>query len=266
MTKFDKVLDSGKATTSASGAQYDPAGAETLDILGILEWLPVEALRRVKQHYINGAKKRSKDNWRKGIPARVCLDKAARHLYQYIHGDRAEDHLSAVVFWMFTVLVWEETGRTDLLTSTASPLPGSWAWAKEQMAQGYHVSRRSGVNSHYRLRTEDGVLSYSYDGNEYDGKWIPIPESMLFRTNLEATDWYTLPYPEEKYSRGDWAWACRQMDQGKTVWCPRFDWIRFRREGNEYWYVCGDRNEKASPIWSAPGYEYEVADPCECKK
>lgn len=164
--EFDKVAGGGKVTTSATGAQWDPTGGKSLRIADMLSWLPVEALGRVTRHYQNGAKKYAKDNWRKGVSADVCLDKAFRHLYQYQQGDRSEDHLSAVVFWMFCLLVWEETDRTDLFVGITRPMTpeecptseciadrtcrhpfvadvapavGSWEWACRQMDAGKTV-------------------------------------------------------------------------------------------------------------------------------
>jgi hypothetical protein len=112
--QFDSVKDSGEREQFDTGAVRDTQeGKPRPDF--VLEWLPLEALERVARHYENGARKYSRDNWRKGIPASRCLASACRHLYQWQHGNRSEDHLSAIVFNVLCILTWEQTERIDLL-------------------------------------------------------------------------------------------------------------------------------------------------------
>lgn len=114
LSRYNAVKDSGAREQFDTGAVRDTQeGKPQPDF--VLEWLPLEAAERVARHYENGARKYDRDNWRKGIPASRCLASAFRHLYQYQHGDRSEDHLSAVVFNMLCILTWEQTGRTDML-------------------------------------------------------------------------------------------------------------------------------------------------------
>lgn len=54
------------------------------------------ALKRIAQHYENGAKKYEDRNWEKGMPLSRCLDSAMRHLQQLIAGMDDEDHAAAV--------------------------------------------------------------------------------------------------------------------------------------------------------------------------
>lgn len=110
---WKQVKDSGKRQSFDTGAIRDTEeGKIRLDLM--LKYLPMSALMRVTQHYVNGAKKYGDHNWRKGIPSSRCISSALRHLYQWFTGDRSEDHLSAVVFNVFCLLHWEETGRLDM--------------------------------------------------------------------------------------------------------------------------------------------------------
>lgn len=110
---FESVKDSGKRQSFDTGAIRDTEeGKIRLDLM--LKYLPMTALIRVTQHYVNGAKKYGDHNWQKGIPSSRCVSSALRHLYQWFTGDRSEDHLSAVVFNIFCILHWEETGSLDM--------------------------------------------------------------------------------------------------------------------------------------------------------
>lgn len=106
MTSDFLLKDSGKRQEFSTGAVRDTEDGK-INILDILEYLPVECLVRVAAWYKKGAEKYSKDNWKKGIPTRRFLSSACRHLYLYVAGHRDEDHLSAVVFNVLGV-IWNE--------------------------------------------------------------------------------------------------------------------------------------------------------------
>lgn len=65
-----------------------------------VDWtvIPWEELERVARHLMNGAKKYSKDNWKKGQPTERYKRSLARHFVSVMKGETNEDHLSAVVF------------------------------------------------------------------------------------------------------------------------------------------------------------------------
>lgn len=119
---FDSVKDSGHRESFMTGAVRDTQDGKPRPDR-VLFWLPIEALERVAIHYENGARKYDRDNWRKGIPASRCLASAFRHLFQWMMGNREEDHLSAVVFNVFCILTWEQLGRTDMLDVEAPDGP-----------------------------------------------------------------------------------------------------------------------------------------------
>lgn len=153
---YREVKDSGVREQFASGAVRDTQdGKQRPD--RVLYWLPLEALERVAKHYENGSHKYERDNWRKGIPASRCLASAFRHLFQWMMGDRGEDHLSAVVFNVFCIITWEQLGRADLLDAplSASPKDVEYTWVPKTRAgaptpvvectlnrRGFHPTRR----------------------------------------------------------------------------------------------------------------------------
>ena len=145
---YTDVKDSGVREQFATGAVRDTqVGKPRPD--RVLYCLPMEALERVATHYENGARKYDKDNWRKGIPASRCLASAFRHLFQWMMGDRGEDHLSAVVFNVFCIITWEQLGRTDLLDTLVLTSP------KDEQPTECWLSRR-GHNMTRRVpSTED---------------------------------------------------------------------------------------------------------------
>jgi len=107
--RYRKVQDSGKREQYGTGAVRDTDEGKPR-----YELIPVAALRRVAQHYANGARKYSDRNWEKGIPISRCYAGALRHLYAFQEGEADEDHLSAVVFNVLAIIHFYETGRTDL--------------------------------------------------------------------------------------------------------------------------------------------------------
>lgn len=65
---------------------------------GRFDLLPPVAIRRLAQLYERGAEKYGDRNWEKGQPLSWYLDSAARHLFDYLQGDRSEDHMIAVMW------------------------------------------------------------------------------------------------------------------------------------------------------------------------
>lgn len=89
--------DNGFVRDTEQG-KYDYA--RVMQIKG-LHLIPVEALERWAAHMVLGAEKYGEDNWRqaRGLVAKArFLRSLARHIIQYIQGDRTEDHAAAVCF------------------------------------------------------------------------------------------------------------------------------------------------------------------------
>ena len=106
MKKDFVIKDSGKRQGFSSGAVRDTKEGKIL-----WDLLPFEALKRVAQHYTNGAKKYTKNNWKLGIPTERFFSSALRHLIEYRLGETEEDHLSAVIFNILGIIFNEEKDK-----------------------------------------------------------------------------------------------------------------------------------------------------------
>lgn len=91
--EFDKVQSSGEEQAFTTGAVRDLQKGK-----GRWDLIPYKALQRLAVHFENGAARYAENNWRKGIPLKVYLNSAARHLYKLIEGLDDEDHASACLW------------------------------------------------------------------------------------------------------------------------------------------------------------------------
>lgn len=66
-------------------------------------------LRRLAETYAEGAQKYGDRNWEKGIPASNLLNHAIKHINQWLHGNRDEDHLAHAAWNLLAVCHFEET-------------------------------------------------------------------------------------------------------------------------------------------------------------
>ena len=80
--------DSGTRDEYATGAVRDGQTGK-----GRFDLIPFRPQQRIAQHYENGAKKYSPNNWRLGLPLYRYRDSAARHLMLAID-DEAAQHLA----------------------------------------------------------------------------------------------------------------------------------------------------------------------------
>lgn len=99
MTTFDKVQDSGQRREFSTGSVRDVRTGK-----GRFDLIPVDAIKRLAQHYENGAVKYGDRNWEKGQPLMSYLDSAIRHAYCAVAGETNEDHASAVSWNMFAFI------------------------------------------------------------------------------------------------------------------------------------------------------------------
>lgn len=95
--------DSGERRVFSTGSQRDVREGK-----GRYDLLPASCIRRLAQLYERGAKKYGDRNWEKGQPLSSTTDSMIRHAFQYLAGDKEEDHLSAVVFNAFALMFTEE--------------------------------------------------------------------------------------------------------------------------------------------------------------
>jgi type I restriction-modification system DNA methylase subunit len=96
--KFE-TKDSGKREQFTTGMERDTNDNKPrYDLI----WLP--GIRRVAELMARGAKKYTARNWEKASTEEELnrfKESALRHMYQYLEGDRSEDHMAAVVFNLF---------------------------------------------------------------------------------------------------------------------------------------------------------------------
>ncbi len=111
--------DSGEREEWETGSRRDSrAGRGRFDLLS-----PV-ALRRLAQLYERGAVKYGDRNWEKGQPLSRYLDSAIRHLFTYLEGDRAEDHITAAAWNCMAFVHTEERIKNGQLPGALMDLDG----------------------------------------------------------------------------------------------------------------------------------------------
>jgi len=122
---FNKVqATSDTPRTFASGSVRDAReGKGRFDLVS-----PI-AMKRLAQHYENGAKKYQDRNWEKGQPVMSYLDSAERHLNTLkemkLKGlPLDEDHLSAIMWNIGAIIHVEEMVRCGLLPTELLDYPG----------------------------------------------------------------------------------------------------------------------------------------------
>lgn len=115
---FHFVEDSGERERFSTGAVRNVrTGRGRYDLIS-----PI-ALSRLARHAEHGATKYSPRNWESGIPMSRFLDSAMRHLYQYLEGDRTEDHLSAAAWNAMAMVHTEECIRRGILPKELNDMP-----------------------------------------------------------------------------------------------------------------------------------------------
>jgi hypothetical protein len=81
-------------------------------------------LRRLAETCAEGAKKYGDHNWERGIPASEMLNHAIRHIYLYLQGDRADDHLAHAAWNVLGVCHFEEALPEMIDVPSRSPTDG----------------------------------------------------------------------------------------------------------------------------------------------
>lgn len=99
---YNGVKDSGKREEMVTGSVRD-----TREGKGRYDLIPPYPMKRLAQHYENGAVKYGDRNWEKGQKLMRFLDSATRHLQCVLAGENDEDHESAVL--------WNVMGYMDTL-------------------------------------------------------------------------------------------------------------------------------------------------------
>lgn len=97
------IEDSGQREEMETGAVRDTQTGK-----GRFDLISPHGLRRLAKHYEAGADKYTERNWEKGIFASRCFSSCVRHLFQWIAGERTEDHLAAAAWNIFAIMHYEE--------------------------------------------------------------------------------------------------------------------------------------------------------------
>lgn len=76
------------------GCEYATGAVRSADAESVrYDLISPIGLRAVAEACAEGAEKYSDFNWEKGMPAHDLINHALRHIYQFLEGDRSEDHL-----------------------------------------------------------------------------------------------------------------------------------------------------------------------------
>lgn len=109
MTDFDHVKDSGERRDFGTGSVRDVRTGK-----GRYDLLPPVAIKRLAQHFENGAVKYGDKNWELGQPLSGYLDSGLRHGFNLLELKVDEDHASAAI-WNFVAFLctaeWIIDGR-----------------------------------------------------------------------------------------------------------------------------------------------------------
>lgn len=81
------------------------------------------AMRRLSQHYENGAKKYDKNNWRKGQPVSRYYDSTMRHIWKEIDNEKDEDHAAAIFWNLLAILQTKIDIKKGLLPKELNDFP-----------------------------------------------------------------------------------------------------------------------------------------------
>jgi hypothetical protein len=115
----DKKIKVTGERTFDSGAQRDPNEDK-----GRYDLLSPLFLQRLAKHTQKGGQVRGDRNWETGMPMDAVLDSAIRHLFNYLEGDRSEDHLAAAAWNIMNLIHTEvQIERGNLPKSLSEGLP-----------------------------------------------------------------------------------------------------------------------------------------------
>lgn len=113
------LMDTGQHRQYETGARRDTnLGKGRFDLINS------HFMERLAIHLEKGAAKYEERNWEKGIPLKRTFDSLIRHSYQWLKGDRTEDHLAAIACnIMFLIATENKIGEKKLPTDLLDGLP-----------------------------------------------------------------------------------------------------------------------------------------------
>ena len=115
---YNEVKDSGQRQNFSTGSVRD-----TQEGKGRFDLISPIALKRLAQHFENGAKKYGDRNWELGQNLSRYLDSAIRHAYAFLEGKRDEDHATAMAWNALALVHTEEMINRGLLPKELNDLP-----------------------------------------------------------------------------------------------------------------------------------------------
>lgn len=80
-------------------------------------------LKRLAIRYEAGGKQKGDRNWELGFPVSRACCSAVGHLYEYLDGDREEDHPAAIAWQMFCVMHFEIMVERGILPRELLDIP-----------------------------------------------------------------------------------------------------------------------------------------------
>jgi len=113
-----KILDSGIRQEFSTGSVRDTGEGK-----GRFDLLPYYSIMKVAQHFEEGARKYSADNWRKGQPLSRYFDSAQRHLAKFAMGFNDEPHLTAAVWNLLCYIETEKRIELGQLSAELKDFP-----------------------------------------------------------------------------------------------------------------------------------------------
>jgi len=99
-----ETKDSGQREEFSTGSRRDVRTGK-----GRYDLLPPGPMKRLAQLYERGAEKYGEGNWEKGQPVSRLMDSLIRHAFNYLEGEKTEDHMAAVAWNAFAVMYMEES-------------------------------------------------------------------------------------------------------------------------------------------------------------
>lgn len=112
------LKDSGDRRAFETGAVRDMAEGK-----GRMDLLPFFSLIEIGRHFEAGSKKYGDENWRKGMPLRVFLDSALRHLFKLGLGMKDERHDLAAAWNLMCLIETKHMIDRGLLPPSLDNLP-----------------------------------------------------------------------------------------------------------------------------------------------
>lgn len=130
------VKDSGDRQQFKTGAVRDSEhGKGRYDLIS-----PI-ALRRLAIHLEKGAIKYDEWNWSKGMNMGRTFDSLIRHIFQYLGGDRSEDHIGAILCNAMFIAHYEEAIKTGSLPKELDDLKDFYNGSEENWTENLNSNK-----------------------------------------------------------------------------------------------------------------------------